>query len=147
MVSKSPLALVPYGAGRTRENWTFGRFRLFPGSGILFPRFRVFPDRGVLPLRRPVFRWSLWSETRHASDSGFRIRRQQWREMRRGKRKLPASRDRVMPRVWICEVMSGIRKLDPKCLHPGLDRSADQPRDGLRTKNPRRGLYFRLQPK
>ncbi len=147
MVSRSRPAWVPCGEGRTMANWTFGRFRLFPGSGILFPRSGVFPDRGVLPLRRPVFRLSQWSETRHVSDSGFWIRHQQWLEKKREVHELPASRDKVMLQVQICAVRSGIRKSGPKWLHPGPDRSVDQPRDGLLTKNPLRGLVLRLRPK
>ncbi len=147
MVSKIRPAWVPCGEGRTRANWTFGRFRLFPCSETLFPQSGVFPDRGVLLLQRQVFRLSRLSEKRHVSGLGFRIRHQQCPEKKREVLELPASRDKVMLQVRICAARNRIRKSGPKWLHRELVRNAGRPKDGLPTKNPRQGLALRQRPK
>ncbi len=144
MVSKSNRAWVPCGEGRTRANWTFRRFRLFPGSGILFPQSGVFPDRGVLLLRRPVFRLSQLTEKRHALGLGFRIRHQQWLEKKREVLELPASRDKVMLQVRICGARNRIRKFGPdskiQCFPDG------SPRMELLFRPPRTTAVLRKDP-
>jgi hypothetical protein len=99
MVSKNRLAWVPCGEGKTKANWIFGQFR---GSGILFLQCGVFLDRGALPWQKPALLLFQWNEKRHVSDSGFWIRRRQWRGRRQGVRGQRVPRGSEMRRVRIC---------------------------------------------
>jgi hypothetical protein len=140
MVSKNRQVWAPCGEGKTMASLIFGQFRPFQGFGILFLQCGVFPDRGGALWQKLAFLLFQSNEKRHASDSGFRIRRRQLRERRRAVRGQRVPRGREMRRVRIFLEKIRIRKSVPVCLHPGLGQSADQQGDGSRTKNRRQGL-------
>ena len=79
----------------------FGQFRPFRGFGILFPQCEAFPDRVGGLWQKPVFPLFQSNEKRHASDSGFWIRRRQLPEMMRAVRGLRVPRGRGKRRVRI----------------------------------------------
>ncbi len=147
MVSKNRQVWAPCGGGKTMGSLIFGQFRPFRGFGILFLQCEAFPDRVGALLQKPAFLLFQLNEKRHASDSGFRIRRRQLPEMKRAVRGRRVPRGRGMRRVRIFLGKIRIRKSVPVCLHPGLGQSADQQGDGSRTKSRRQGPVSKLQPK
>ena len=107
MVSKNHQVLAPCGGEKTMASLIFGQFRPFRGFGILFLQCEAFPDRVGGLWQKPVFPLFQSNEKRHASDSGFRIRRRQLPEMKRAVRGQRVPRGRGMRRVRIFWGKSG----------------------------------------